>query len=387
MPPEGWECGSGEPQARAATRDGEERSGDMAGLLYREDMDAVRERLTEWWNGGDIGRPVILLSAPREEPLEDIPALPEPEGWTGHYSTTDFDYRVNLAMRQCVNTHYLGEAVPCVAPDLAPNCLALYLGCNGVEMPGTVWCEPCIDEPEGARFEFDPENFYWDFSTRLAREELRLGRGKFLLQFPDLIEGLDTLAAMRGTDKLLIDLLERPEWVQACMRQITDRYFHTYDLWYDMIRDEVGGSHFWAWAPGRMAKFQCDFSAMVSPDMFGEFMVPVLTEMSERVAHSMYHWDGPGAIAHHDHLLSIPKLDMLQWTPGAGVEGMDHERWWPLYHKTVDAGKKVHAGHVPSVERLQELKREFGPKLKQFLFSMGAQSPAHGDEILRAAEA
>ena len=53
----------------------------MAGLLYREDMDDVRERLTTWWNGGDIGRPAMQITASRVEPLEHIPVMPEPAGW------------------------------------------------------------------------------------------------------------------------------------------------------------------------------------------------------------------------------------------------------------------------------------------------------------------
>ncbi|MBS3762988.1 MAG: hypothetical protein KGZ25_06765, partial [Planctomycetes bacterium] len=312
----------------------------MSALLYREDMDRVRERLTTWWNGGDIGRPAMQITAPRAEPIEDIKVMPEPEGWVTRYSTSNFEYRVNLSARACINRYFLADAVPSVSPDLAPNCLALFLGCNGVERDGTVWCEPCVDEPEEIEFRYDEDNFYWDFCLRLAREQLSIGEGKFLLQFPDLIEGLDTLAAMRSTNCLLTDLIERPDWVHDCLRQITDRYFHHYDILYDMIRDEVNGSIFWAWAPGRMAKFQCDFSAMISPEMFGEFMVPVLTEMCQRVNYSMYHWDGPGAIPHHDHLLSIDPLPMLQWTPGAGQEPTWHRKWWPMYHKTFDAGKK-----------------------------------------------
>ena len=356
----------------------------MSGLLYREDMDAVRERLTRWWDGGDIGRPAMLVTAPREEPVEDVEAMPEPAGWVTHYSTSDFDYRVNLSMRACIGTHYLGEAVPTVAPDLAPNCLALFLGCHGVEMPDTCWCEPCIESPETARFDYDPDNFYWGFCLRLAREQLRLLRGKCLFQFPDLIEGLDTLAAMRGTERLLIDLIERPEWVHACLRPITDRYFRYYDVLYDLFRDEVGGSIFWAWAPGRMAKLQCDFSAMISPAMFGEFMVPVLAEMCERVSYSMYHWDGPGALPHHDHLLSIPRLTMIQWTAGSGAERPADPRWWPYYHKTIDAGKKVFIG-IGGAEDLKTLKREFGPKLKQFLLGTGAKTPEQAEEMLKIA--
>ena len=356
----------------------------MSGLLYREDMDEVRERMTTWWNGGDIGRPAMQIIAPRAKPLEEIKAMPEPEGWVTRYSTSNFDYRVNLSARSCINTYYLGEAVPSVSPDLAPNCLALYLGCNGVDTPGTVWCEPFINDPGEARFEYDPDNFYWNFSLRLGREQLRLGKGKFLFTFPDLIEGLDTLAAMRDNQKLLIDLIERPEWVRKCLRQITDRYFHYYDILYDMFRDEVGGSIFWAWAPGRMSKFQCDLSAMISPSMFGEFMVPILTEMCERVSYCMYHWDGPGAISHHDHLLSIPKLTMLQWTPGAGQEPTYHKRWWSMYHKTIEADKKLLI-NCDTIETLKVLKKEFGTGLKQFLINMRARSSEHAEEILKVA--
>lgn len=356
----------------------------MSGVVYREDLDEVRERLRVWWNGGDIGRPAMHITAPRPEPVEYVPQTPEPADWVTNYSTRNFDYRVYLARKACINTYYLGESVPNTSPDLAPNCLALYLGCRGIEVSGSVWCEPCIEEPDSARFEYDPENFYWEFTLELGRELLRIGKGKFLVSFPDLIEGLDTLSAMRGNERLLIDLIDRPEWVHQALRRITDLYFHYYDILYDMIRDEVGGSVFWAWAPGRMAKFQCDFSAMISAEAFKEFMVPVLTEMCERVSYCMYHWDGPGALQHHDALLSIPKLKMLQWTPGAGNEPTDHPRWWKLYHKTVEASKKVYIG-CSSIENLKRLKKEFSEKLKHFLISMEADSPAQAKEILDVA--
>lgn len=86
---------------------------------------------------------------------------------------------------------------------------------------------------------------------------------------------------MRGTQNLLIDLIERPQWVVDALSKITQRYFDYYDILYQLMQDERRGSHFWAWAPGRMAEFQCDFSAMISPGMFGEFMVPVLEKISQ----------------------------------------------------------------------------------------------------------
>jgi len=355
----------------------------MTGLLYRPDMDAVRARLKAWWEGGDIGRPALSLTAPRAEPIEAIPALPAPPGWVTDYSTSDYAYRVNLSARACIHTHYLAEAVPFVAPDLAPNCLALYLGCRGVDMPGTVWCQPFVldEEPGDIPLSYDPDNFYWRFCLRLGRDQLRLSRGKFLLQFPDLIEGLDTLEAMRGAERLLIDLIERPDWVRRQLRRITDLYFRYYDVLYDLMRDEVGGSVFWIWGPGRTAKFQCDFSYMISPAMFKDFMLPVLTEMCERVSYPLYHWDGPGAIPHHDLLLSIPNLRMLQWTPGSGIQNTCHRRWWPLYHKTIEAGKKMFI-HADDYRELEPFRREFGAKLKQFFIITSVPSLKDAETLL-----
>ncbi len=216
----------------------------MGTLLYREDIDEVKKRLTLWWNNGDIGRPAMLLRAARSKPLEKIKPALKPKDWVTNYSTSNFDYRIFLSAATCINTHYLAETVPTVAHCLGPNCLALFLGCRGVDGLDTVWFEPCIRNPEEAAFVYDPKNFYWVFTLRLAREQIRLARGKFLVEFPDLIEGLDTLATIRGTEGFLTDLSDRPKWVHHSLRQITDRHFHYYDILYDLIRDETGGSVF-----------------------------------------------------------------------------------------------------------------------------------------------
>jgi len=353
-------------------------------VRYREDWIEARERLTKWWNGGDIGRPAMAVHVPRETPLEEVPEIPPPQGTLArNYTTKSLEYRVNYALRYCLQTEYLGEADPSVSSgDLAPNCLALYLGCRGTETVDTVWCEPFIDSPGEERLAYDPDNFYWRFSRRAIEIVKAKAEGKFLQSFPDLIEGMDTLAAMRGTERLLSDLLERPDWVRAALRKITDLYFRYYDILYDLIRDEVGGSAFWTWAPGRLSKLQCDFSAMISPAMFAEFMIPVLEEMTERVSYSIYHWDGPGATIHHDQLLSLTNLDMIQWQPGAGVEPQTHRRWWPLYHKTLDAGKKLMIG-AGSEDDLLALRREFGERCKQMHLSCWAKTRAGADRLLK----
>ncbi|MBN1867862.1 hypothetical protein JW916_11265 [Candidatus Sumerlaeota bacterium] len=358
----------------------------MTHLQYKENYDEARDLLTKWWAGEDIGRPAMQLTAKRATPIEDVPVMPKPEGWLTGDSISNYEYRLYLAARQCVRTHWLGETMPRVSPQVGPGALALYLGCRAVDQARTVWIEECIppDDPESTRFEVDPQNPYWDFTLRFTKDLLRLADGKFILSFPDLIEGLDTLASMRGTEALLFDMMERPEWVHQSLARITERYFECYDAVYDLIKDERGGSHFWLWAPGRLAKLQCDISAMISPDMFKEFMVPVLEAMCERLDCVLYHWDGPGAIPHHDHILAVEGIDVVQWQPGSNAARAWDPQWWPMYHKTVDAGKKLFID-CNDLDSLKAMRKEFGAKLKQFMLIVNLPSPDDAPRFLDAA--
>ncbi|MBT3375352.1 MAG: hypothetical protein HN742_17220 [Lentisphaerae bacterium] len=355
-------------------------------MLYRPDAAEARDRLTTWWNGGDIGRPVLLVSSPRSERLEDVPVMPPPEGvLCERYTAKSLEFRTNLGIRQAGGVELSGEAIPTASPCLGPNCLALFLGCEGVEQPGTVWFRPCLEDTESTAFNADPDNWHWGFQRALLDGLVSAGQGKFMVTFPDLIEGLDTLAAMRGSQELLVDLIERPDWVHKGLARISELYHEYYDAVYERIKDETGGSHFWLWAPGKCGKFQCDFSAMISPDMFGEFMVPVLEDLCNYIPYNLYHWDGPGALIHHDHLLSVDALQALQWTPGAGAAPVDDPSWWPYYHKTVEAGKKMCVFGCRSIDQLKAMKREFGPQLKQFAIRKHCPTRAEAEEFIRTA--
>ena len=356
-------------------------------LSYRPDWADARARLTTWWDGGDIGRPAMAVYVPRDRPREKIEEVPPPAGClVRNYTTKSREYRVNYARRQCLFTDHLGEAVPSVSSgDVGANSLALYLGCKGEEADDTVWFRPFIEDPERDTFDYTPDNFYWRFTLDILRSVAPLAHGKFLQAFPDFIEGLDTLAAMRGTERVLEDVIARPNWVHSSLRKITDLYFRYHDVIYDLIRDEVGGSVFWTWGPGRTAEFQCDSSAIISPSMFRQFMRPVLEEMTARVSYSVYHWDGPSAIPHHDALLSLAQLDMIQWTPGAGAEPDWHERWWPLHHKTLDGGKRLTIGGGGEDE-LRALKREFGDRCRLMHLSVWAENVDEAQRLLAMME-
>ena len=135
-----------------------------------------------------------------------------------------------------------------------------------------------------------------------------LARGKYLVGCPDLIENMDVLSSLRGAQTLLFDLVERPEWVERKIWEINEVWFAAYQRIYDLIKLADGSSAFGAfyiWGPGKVAKVQCDASAMISPKMYRRFVVPALTAQCEWLDHSLYHLDGTQAMVHLDALLEI----------------------------------------------------------------------------------
>ena len=106
--------------------------------------------------------------------------------------------------------------------------------------------------------------------------------------------------------------------------------------------------------------------------------------MCQRVSYSVYHWDGPSAIPHLDHLLSIPRLNCIQWTPGAGAEGVLDRKWWPLFHRIIEAGKRVFAYADNAGEGLPAVKKEFGPRMNSFLIHCWAKDPGDSARLIES---
>jgi 5-methyltetrahydrofolate--homocysteine methyltransferase len=105
---------------------------------------------------------------------------------------------------------------------------------------------------------------------------------------------------------------------------------------YNIVECKDGSSSYTVfniWGPGRTAKIQSDFSALMSPSQFREFVIPSLKKQCKKLDYSIYHLDGPDAVKHVDALMEIEDLDALQWTCGAGQPDGGSERWFPIYDR------------------------------------------------------
>lgn len=176
----------------------------------------------------------------------------------------------------------------------------------------------------------------------------------YYVGMPDLMEGLDVLAALKGTDKVLLDTVMQPEVLEQRMQQINDIYFKVFDELYDIIRegDEMAFCYFSSWAPGKMSKLQSDISTMISEDDYRRFVQPFIREQCQKIDYTLYHLDGVGAMHHLPALLEIEELNAIQWTPGVGEPQGGSPKWYDLYKKILAGGKSIMACWVT----LDELK-------------------------------
>ena len=279
---------------------------------------------------------------------------------------TNIEFRIKDAEHTMANTFFGGEAFPLFNTEIGPGDLAPFLGCKPVFREDTqvVWYNPVITDPDkNEPFSFDPDNSWWRFHRQIVSDGVKNSRGHYLVGVPDLIEGLDTLAQLRGHNQLVLDLFKRPKWVHARLREITDLYFVYFNAIYDMIRDDVGGnaySCFSIWGPGRTAKVQCDFSALISPSMFKKFVEPYLREQCNHLDFTLYHLDGPDALCHLDLLLKIPEITAIQWVPGAGKPLPESPTWFPIYKKILKAGKSLWL-NIP-INLIKKFVKIFGEK-------------------------
>jgi 5-methyltetrahydrofolate--homocysteine methyltransferase len=126
---------------------------------------------------------------------------------------------------------------------------------------------------------------------------------------------------------------------------VSRAYFEYYDRFYDVVKSGADGGScytvFQIWGPGRTIKIQCDFSALMSPQNFRDFVQQPLREQAARVDNVLYHLDGPDAIKHVDAVMEIGEIDSLQWTSGDyGPDGTLPD-WDQIYDKVRRAGKSL----------------------------------------------
>ena len=324
---------------------------------WKPNLEETKKRYINWWNHKGIILNMWEHFQEGVKPHADIPMPPAPRDLNQKWF--DPAWRADYLDWYVAHSSLMADMLPVANTQLGPGSLAAILG--GVFEGGedTIWIHP--DPNYSDDIVFNPNHPNYLLHKDLLKACKQKAQGHYYVGMPDLMEGLDVLAAIKGTDQVLLDTVMQPEVLEHQMQQINDIYFQVFDELYDIIRegDEMAFCYFSSWAPGKMSKLQSDISTMISVDDYRRFVQPFIREQCQKIDYTLYHLDGVGAMHHLDALLEIKELNAIQWTPGVGEPQGGSPKWYDLYKKILAHGKSIMACWV-TLDELRPLLDNIG---------------------------
>ena len=312
----------------------------MAVHFDRTRLEAVADSHELWWRG-ELNRPLVRGVIEGSYPAFHSAKVPRLSQATCHDFSIPPEAVIDAEDAFLSTCEYFADGYPVM--DFAvfgPGVLAAFCGSTLDNSRGQVWFLPCESDITKLHVRYDPENKWVRRIKELYRAGLQRWQGTVIMTMPDLGGIMDILASLIGAENLVFALVDEPEEVHRVQSEIQHAWYEAYRDFRTVLGPQ-GMYTDWNGILSREPSYipQCDFSYMLGPDMFEEFVMPILREDTKRITNTIYHLDGVGALKHLDALLTLPDLKAIQWVYGVGQPGP--HAWVDVYRKIEEAGKQV----------------------------------------------
>lgn len=324
-----------------------------------KDFDKVVEKASEyetWWNNTNKRTIVYAVSSQRETEATNSRLK---EGLNANWAIANafldildgkdeaiLEDAINLVMERLQREKYYIDGFPTVFLNLGPGSVSAAFSGFSELGENTVWFE--LKEPmsmeEIANFKHSLPNEYEKLASKLIPKIVEAFSEYAVVSQADLGGVLDIVASLRTTNNLLYDMhdVDKSLIEKACIN--VESVWQKHSLEYDSFTAKEK-PYRTSWmnilSKEPFQTLQCDFAAMLSPDMFEEFVKPSIIRQCKNSNRNIFHHDGIPMLQHTDILCSIDELHAIQFTPGPCEHQVNSERWHSHYKKYIDAGKKV----------------------------------------------
>ncbi|MBN1445074.1 MAG: hypothetical protein JW957_03080 [Candidatus Omnitrophica bacterium] len=321
-------------------------------LKTRPDFCEVRKRWRAFWLD-ENSRPIICIVIPKKEvePVEKPPYLSGADG--------NFGPAIDQLLLWTETHDFIGDAIPFYHLEFGPAHFSALLGTDlkfNNSSFGTSWSQPFVANWDKTKIAFRRDSLWWKRTVNFARAIRKRCGDRLLIAPPALSANLDALAAIRGSENLLTDLIVCPDKIHRALDAVSEAYAEIMEALSEELEFDSYGSinRHGLYCEGKIDILQSDISCMISSEMFREFVIPYLERQCSILDAAEYHLDGPGAIKHLETICQIKRIDIIQWVPGAG-EPFEKD-WSELYRKIDSFGKGQIL--VTSPERARKLWEE-----------------------------
>ncbi len=347
-------------------------------MQFREKYPEVCERVDRFWQGTDTDRPVLFITAPRDDPDDSVP----PPDFGNPADRVLPENMVAQARHRLARTAYLAEGYPHFFVNFGPGVLHACIGGDAdfSSMDTTWFPEFLSDVGEFAGLRFQPEGKWWTAIVRATEALLDELGDELVVSFTDIGGVADVVASAIGTEQLLVDCIERPELVRRAVE-------HGHRLWVEALeanylcfkgRQDVTTPWWPVLSRGRTYMTQCDFNSMISPKVFADLFVEELGDTYKILDEGCFHLDGIGTEVHVPALLAQDNLRCIQWVPEPGTSALRHTK---MLREIQEAGVSVTFALRP--DELEAACREFDPR--RLLLNIDCESEARARELIESA--
>jgi len=327
--------------------------------LKKNEQEA-RERLRAFWYGKSIGRPAVAVCA-RNNTYER-------QKWEGGPLTQkqcdlNPDWYAHAYRNDLFSKIYLGEAMPSVSVSYGSLLvlLAVLAGGDYEYDSYSAWIKPLENVLDKPVPKFDPEcdtvKKFENCFDRLAG----IVEDNGFISPPVLLDPLTTLSMLHTPENLCISILEEPEKVKKWSYDATTLYIDCYEHFYRYL-GELGYTDTTTWlramSESRTEAVQCDFSVMLSPEMFREFVVPDVSRITAYMDRSTWHHDGEEQFKFIEMIAALPKMRAVQWV--FYIKNEHPSKHIECFKRIKDLGLSLYAG-VRSLDEAIYLTKALGP--------------------------
>ena len=305
-----------------------------------EKWNKIKNDSNLWWQG-ELERPLIQIRLKDQKSIDKLkPDCPSYEFTSFYDLSIPEELIIENWHNELEHTIHLGDAFPHVWPNFGPGVIAAFLGAKLENGENTVWFHPDKDlDIQSFEFKINPYNKWFSRIENIYKAAIKRWEGSVQLGMTDLGGNLDIVSTFFPSEKLLLNLYDHSERVNKLTWQAHHLWWQFFQQ-FNQILSRVNPGYS-SWAPIFSEKssymLQCDFSYMISPQMFDTFVLPELSETAKRLDNAFYHLDGAGQLPHLDSLLACKDIKGIQWVPGDGAP--DVSNWADIYRKINKAGK------------------------------------------------
>ncbi len=342
----------------------------LTDFTYKPDWVKAQMRWDAFWELEPTDRPCLNIRVPRTDGREVI--LPELRSSEDRWFNPE--YVLAQSLKYLEGNYLCGEM-----PPAAPYFMAgTAMGCgNNLEFhEGGISICPSMDSMDQPLGWHPGPDDPWRLKVEIVcRRLLDKAAGRFIVPCPAQFEHIDLLNMLRGNSEMLLDMATEPGQCIARLHEMRMPSYENSIYIQRMLDSRQGDVGYLSWTNIWGRKFfkcvQADAAAMISPEMFDNFVLPELNWQGEHFGRLHYHTCG-----YKQHLvscLSCPYIRVIQYSPNP-KEPPNGPAHLDFYRRVQQSGKCLDIDAGP--ENVEFLIRHLRPEGLAISTSAGSNAEA-----------